>query len=296
MVESVEKGSIFVDGEIIIDPEKKKTDEGKSDAKITVELIKGLANKINPMVQLTVDTPCKYEDQKLPILDVKTNINTKEKNRIDFEFYEKPTKNPKVMLANSANNPGTKRTILSQECLRRLQNTKLELGQKVQNKHLSDFMLKLKNSGYTQKYRKEILKSALKAYNKMVEDDKTEKKPLYRNKNWKKEERIKSKINKKQNWYKTKSKFEYKSVLFVPPTPGGLLVKRLKKREEELNKDNEERIKIVEKAGTKMGNILTQKNPFKKSKCKEDWCPLCRIKSAKNPATACSTNNDLQYL
>ena len=44
VVESVEKGSIIVDGEIIIDPEKKKTDEGKSDAKITVELIKGLAN------------------------------------------------------------------------------------------------------------------------------------------------------------------------------------------------------------------------------------------------------------
>ena len=75
-----------MNGKVIIDLDKKKTDEEKSDAKITVELIKEVANQINPMVQLTVDTPCNYKDNKLPILDVKTNINRKEKNRIDFEF------------------------------------------------------------------------------------------------------------------------------------------------------------------------------------------------------------------
>ena len=50
-VESVENGSKVVDGKIIIDFEKKKEDENKSDAKITIDLIKEVANKINPMIQ-----------------------------------------------------------------------------------------------------------------------------------------------------------------------------------------------------------------------------------------------------
>ena len=42
-------------------------------------------------------------------------------------------------------------------------------------------MLKLKNKGYKQKYRKEILNNALKAYSKIIENDKNDKKTLYRN-------------------------------------------------------------------------------------------------------------------
>ena len=50
-LENVENGSKVVDGKIIIDFEKKKEDENKSDAKITIDLIKEVANKINPMIQ-----------------------------------------------------------------------------------------------------------------------------------------------------------------------------------------------------------------------------------------------------
>ena len=44
IVESVENGSKVVDGKIIIDFEKQKEDENKSDAKITIDLIKEVAN------------------------------------------------------------------------------------------------------------------------------------------------------------------------------------------------------------------------------------------------------------
>ena len=62
-------------------------------------------------------------------------------------------------------------------------------------------MLKLKNSGYNKKFRQEILDSALKAYNKMVEDDKTGVKPMYRSRNWNTEERQDIKSKKKVNWW-----------------------------------------------------------------------------------------------
>ena len=118
-------------------------------------------------------------------------------------------------------------------------------------------MLKLKNSGYSKKYRMEILRSALLAFDKMLEDNKNNVKPLFRKRSWNKEEREAMKVNKKVNWYKNAAKgITYRSVLFVPPTPGGVLAKELRKIEVELNKCNEERIKIVEKGGIKVGNIV----------------------------------------
>ena len=122
-------------------------------------------------------------------------------------------------------------------------------------------MLKLKNSGYTQKFRTEILDSGMKAYQKMLEEDKNGTKPLYRSRNWNEEERQASKTKKKFNWWNTeKSKIQYKTVLFVTPTPGGVLAKALRKREEELNRNNPERIKIEEKGGLKIKDFLP-KNP-----------------------------------
>ena len=76
------------------------------------------------MITLTVETPCNFQDGKLPVLDIRVNINHADMNRIDFEFYEKTTKNPKVILADSALSFSKKIIILTQECLRRLRNTK----------------------------------------------------------------------------------------------------------------------------------------------------------------------------
>ena len=103
-------------------------------------------------------------------------------------------------MAESAINAATKRTILTQECLRRIRNTKIELGTGVRNKHLSNFMIKMKNSGHKQNYRIQILKSSLNAFEKILEEDKNGTKPLFRDRNWNKEKRLQQKENKKNNW------------------------------------------------------------------------------------------------
>ena len=65
----------------------------------------------------------------------------------------------------------------------------------------------------------------------MVQDDKAGIKPLYRNREWNKEERSKSKNDRKINWYKTGGgKVEYKSILFVPVTKGGWTGQRTKRK------------------------------------------------------------------
>ena len=61
--------------------------------------------------------------------------------------------------------------------------------------------------------------------------------------------------------------------MFVPPTPGGVLAKELRKREEELNRNNPERIKIEEKGGLKIKDILTSKDPFKNQNVYKSHAP-----------------------
>ena len=211
------------------------------------------------MIKFTYEVPDENSG-KLAVLDVAVKVNKQESNCVDYEFYEKPTKNNRVILADAALPSNQKRTILTQECLRRLRNTKIELGEETKVRHLNNFMLKLKKSGYSTKYRTEILDSALSAFEKMLKDDKDGTKPLFRDRNWNREEINKKKSNRNLNWYKSeKNEIEYKSVLFVPVTKGGILAKELKKREEEINKNSEERIKIIEGGGKKIKDFLIVK-------------------------------------
>ena len=55
-------------------------------------------------------------------------------------------------------------------------------------------------------------------------------------------------------------KIIYTSIFFVPPTLGSKLAKWLRRREEELTKISEERIKIVETGGVKIETILMNKS------------------------------------
>ena len=152
-----------------------------------MEVLRNIAESIDSMLKFTFDTPCKHPNGNMPVLDLGVKMNTEMNNRIDYEFYEKPTKNSRVILADSAINFSAKRTILTQECVRRLRNTKIELGENCRNKHLNNLMVKVKNSGYSGKFRKEIIDSSLKAFDKMIEEDRNGTNPLFRNRAWKRE-------------------------------------------------------------------------------------------------------------
>ena len=114
---------------------------------------------------------------------------------------------------------------------------------------------------------------------------------------WNADERNRAKSEKKFNcWNTEKSIIQYKTVLFVTPTLGEVLAKELRKREEELNRNNPERIKIVEKGGLKIKDILTSKNPFEKSECTQKSCPLCTesqavVTNSGKVKVPCNTHN-----
>ena len=57
-------GSKVVNGCLIIDEEKKTEDKTKSGSKITFEVLRDIAEEVDPMLKFTIDTPCNHENGK----------------------------------------------------------------------------------------------------------------------------------------------------------------------------------------------------------------------------------------
>ena len=70
--------------------------------------------------------------------------------------------------------------------------------------------------------------------------------------------------------------------MFVPHTVGSSLANAIKEKEEKVKDITGDKIKVVEKAGMKLENILTKNNPWKGSDCGRPNCLLCATKVLTN--------------
>ena len=122
-------------------------------------------------------------------MEMEANPAKRMVQQVFFEFYHKPTKPKRTILASSANPWQQKRTTLTQEMIRRLRNTRKEINCTRKQEIISEYMQMLKNSGYSARFRKEILLSGINGYNKILEADRSKQKPLYRPKDWKRSSR-----------------------------------------------------------------------------------------------------------
>ena len=183
-----------------------------------------------------------------------------------------------VLMKDSAAPLNQKRTVLTQEGIRRLKNCKNVLPWEQKVTHLNKFMQKMKNSGYDETFRLEILKSSINGYEKILEDDSNGIKPVYRSKEWKEKNKWNEKKKfKKENWWKGKGNTQNKSVIFVPATPGGELAKMFRKIEKEQRKENKNMMnfQIIEQTGVSLEKLLQKSNPFKEKDCGKLDCFVC---------------------
>ncbi|PFX11897.1 hypothetical protein AWC38_SpisGene24230 [Stylophora pistillata] len=184
-------------------------------------------------------------------------------------IYYKDVASRSVINARSALPWSCKRTILTQEVLRILLNCSRELRWEVVVAHFNHMMLRLQFSGYDQKFRKEVVRSALAAYNRLVELDANGEKPLYRPRGWKAHERARERKKRRDNWFR---KGGYETVIFVPATPGS----QIKRRYTREIKATEFKIKVVEQSATTLKAMLQKSDPFKQRRCTNADCLLCR--------------------
>ena len=77
----------------------------------------------------------------------------------------------------------------------------------------------------------------------------------------------------KQN--RNQKRMEVAGVLFAPRTDGGRLVERLRQQEEIISKQCGHRVKIVERAGSKLQDLLTRSDPFTGGDCGRPKCYPC---------------------
>ena len=129
-------------------------------------------------------------------------------------------------------------------------------------------MKRLQFSGYDKEFRYDIYCAAKKGYQKLLDESNANIRPLHRPKTWKRSKRQLEKEEKKRSWYKRGGA---ESVIFVPCTPNEELKK---KYEQEISKSGFN-VKVVEKSGIKIKDVLHKKDPFKKTQCDRDDCFVC---------------------
>ncbi len=260
--EATRPGVRYERGRLIDSQHRAAAEENEPPDIRTFRVIRDIGNSIHPSIQLKIDVPSMNADRKLPILDLKMWIQTIEKEgtmerKIVYEHYIKDVASRYVIERDSAIAISSKRTILTQMCLRAMLNCSHHLGWETRREHVEYFMKRMQASGYDEAFRLQVLKSAHQAYTKICGD---EGKPTHRSKAENTPMRRSETKKKRRNWYR---KGGYESVLFLPATPRSELKKLV---EEEIGRTNC-KIKVVERSGKKVKRLLQKNDPFHRQRC-----------------------------
>ena len=127
----------------------------------------------------------------------------------------------------------TKRSSLVQEGFRRLLNTSPLLDKSERVEVLEDFAAKMWRSGYNKRKRVEVIHGALAAYQCRARLEEEGVRPMYRPRDFQREEREAAKLLKRETWYQKKrgkSEYQQESILFIAATPASELAGRIQKR------------------------------------------------------------------
>ena len=242
-----------------------------------LERILEIGNGIHHSLQLTGDSPSLHDNGKMPTLDLGIWTDRREVSReetrsiVMHEFYAKEVSAKHVTHARSAMPTSMKRTVLTQELLRVMLRCSPLLEWSRVTEHLNGMMRRLQFSGYDQRFRAQVLKSAFTAYDNIKQEDAEGVRPMYRPKDWDRKGREEMKMRKRESWFREGGA---ETVIFVPNTPGSELKKRY---EEEVGK-SQVKVKIVESAGRSIKSMLQRSDPSGASDCQppqKDECPVC---------------------
>ena len=136
---------------------------------------------------------------------------------------------------------------------------------------MNNFFKRLQYSGFDKEFRYDIVNAAKNAYKKIKQKVEKGERKLHRPKDWKRTERKLESRTKKNNRYK---KGDSETVIFVPYTESSKLKKMY---QNEIKKSNC-KIKVIEKSGRTLKNILKKTNPFKEDRCKRQDCFIVVVK------------------
>ena len=230
-----------------------------------------------------------------------------------YKFYEKPTTSSLCTLERSAASWNQKRATMSQEVVRRLTNTSRDLDKEQKLEIVEEFVSKLRRSGYKHQQIQDIVKSGVVGFSKKWEP---REKP-HRSAAETESLRRSKKLLGKTSWFKTRRSGVAQdqargagagrmrpdtaqhepptlnrrpnTVLFVERTEGGALIAALRSQETDFNKISLKKVKMVERTGKQVQQILTSPDPWGDELCGRENCLPCA--GSTRDRTLCRTSN-----
>ena len=121
-------------------------------------------------------------------------------------------------------------------------------------------------SGYNQEQRVSVYKAARARYDQQLKNHDAGEYPLYRSKQWRQQRRLQERASKKKTWYGD----NFDAVYFVAATPGSQLAHQCQKVFGRCNL----KVKVVERTGKTIKQLLVKSNPLRKDICK---CQVCNV-------------------
>ena len=254
-----------------------ESDEEKEGDEITMNLFGEIANSVEPSIKVETDFPSKYDDKMMPILDMKMAIN--EEQEIEYMFYRKPQSNKFTMMARSALPDKVKRSTLTNEALRRLLCCSPNLEEQKKVEVMEKYARMLRRSGYSERFRHEIISDAVQGFKNMQQREQQGGRPVDRPRNYDEEGRRIRKQEKRERWYRREPRGTSirEGVIIVPPTPGGLLAKELKRACEEELRGSKISLSVQERGGRQLGQVLGVSVPGanERKHCERPTCFPC---------------------
>ena len=187
--------------------------------------------------------------------------------------------NPVTIPSSSALSNSVKFNTYREETKRILRNTSLHLPWSHKADLLSELSFRMKISGYGGAFRSKAISEGLRGHMKKVVSSFRDGTPLNRTGEMIRTAKLRSKRT-ESNWFRNGGGSErYSSVLFVPATENSVLAKTLREHEQQNLQGRTSRIKIVEKSGKSVRQILSRSYPWPTKKCEDLECFPCSSSS-----------------
>ena len=169
--------------------------------------------------------------------------------------------------------------MITNEALRRLLCSSPNLPESQKVEIMEDYARLLIRSGYSERFRHEVISDAVKGHQNMLRSEAEGLRPVDRPRRFQEAERSKRREQKGTRWYRREARGARKKegVFILPPTPGSVLAWRLRKVCQDKLKGTEISIGVTERGGRRLGQELdcTVPGGSRREHCQREQCFSC---------------------
>ena len=303
-----------------IEEDNKKLKEGEPISRRMARICQPIMNSVNCDLKFTTEVAEDFGDGRLPTLDFTIE---EIHGMMIHSYFEKSMKTPYQVMERSAMSEQQRYSILSNELIRRMSKVHLSIGQEERLSIVEKFIKQLKTSGYSRLQAREAVVSGLVGMKRKMDRKHKLGEEMYRSAASTLKPRLKKKLLEKTSWYKDKRRegddignddddrsdmmrkcmggrvadkkakqrvSVVKAVMFVPYTHGSRLAKKLREAEMTLEGMTGYRLKIVERGGRRLEDMLHKSDPWEGQLCGRQKCLPCKTKveTGKYSSQSCS--------